>query len=124
MIIPNEYDGTFIKVLMYNLKLSGLFLTGGDGIGMKPYLESHVLQVKISEFWKLNRPVAAIGQGVLLLARSKDETGKSVLFERNTTCFPKYMETIANKLMSWKHKEQYALYSVVIKVLFDCVDSV
>ena len=40
-----------------------LLLPGGHAPGMKQYLESKVLQDKISQFWQLHRPVAAICHG-------------------------------------------------------------
>jgi putative intracellular protease/amidase len=60
---------------------------------MKQYLESALLQRKVSEYWALNRPVAAICHGTLLLSRCKDSsTGNSLLYHRKTTTLPKYME--------------------------------
>jgi putative intracellular protease/amidase len=73
-----------------------LVLPGGHAPGMKQYLGSEVLQQKVAAFWALERPVAAICHGVLVLARAKDaKTGKSVLFRSTTTCLPKYMERMA-----------------------------
>jgi putative intracellular protease/amidase len=40
-----------------------ILVVGGQAPGIKPYLESRVLQEKLTEFWKLNKAVAAIGYG-------------------------------------------------------------
>ncbi|MGH7281444.1 MAG: type 1 glutamine amidotransferase domain-containing protein [Polyangiaceae bacterium] len=88
-----------------------LILPGGHAPGMRQYLGSDVLQGKISSFWRLERPVAAICHGVLVLARSKDEgTGKSVLAQSKTTCLPKYMERTAYFLTAWKLGKYYRTY--------------
>lgn len=88
-----------------------LILPGGHAPGMRQYLGSDVLQGKISSFWKLARPVAAICHGVLVLARSKNaDTGKSVLAQSKTTCLPKYMERTAYFLTAWKLGKYYRTY--------------
>jgi putative intracellular protease/amidase len=74
----------------------GLFLVGGHAQGMKQYLESQQVQSFVSRFWTLSRPVAAICHGVLVLARTKAQGAThSVLFDKRTTCLPKYMERSA-----------------------------
>ncbi|MEO8799362.1 MAG: type 1 glutamine amidotransferase domain-containing protein [Polyangiaceae bacterium] len=96
-IVPEEYDA--------------LLLPGGHAPGMRQYLGSTLLQGKISEFWVLQRPVAAICHGVLVLARSLDPaTGKSVLAKSKTTCLPKYMERTAYFLTAWKLGSYYRTY--------------
>jgi putative intracellular protease/amidase len=53
---------------------------------MRQYLGSSVLQAVVAEFWLLQRPVAAICHGVLVLARTIDpSTGLSVLADARTT---------------------------------------
>jgi putative intracellular protease/amidase len=96
-IEPNDFDA--------------LILPGGHAPGMRQYLGSDILQGKISSFWKLNRPVAAICHGVLVLARSKDpDTAASVLASSRTTCLPKYMERTAYFLTAWKLGKYYRTY--------------
>jgi putative intracellular protease/amidase len=96
-IDPNDFDA--------------LILPGGHAPGMRQYLGSAVLQGKISTFWNLQRPVAAICHGVLVLARSKDpKTGASVLAAARTTCLPKYMERTAYFLTAWKLGKYYRTY--------------
>jgi len=45
-----------------------------------------------------------------VLARSKGESGKSVLFGSKTTCLPKYMERSAYLLTFWKLGRYYRTY--------------
>jgi len=81
----------------------GLVLAGGHAPGVRQYLESRVLQAKVAELWELGRPVGAICHGVLIPARTRSpETGKSLLADRRTTAFPKYMERIAFLGTFWK----------------------
>ena len=88
-----------------------LFLAGGHAQGMKQYLASRELTTRVAEFWKSERPVAAICHGVIVLARARDpETGKSPLFGRKTTCLPKYMERTAYFLTAWKLGGYYRTY--------------
>jgi putative intracellular protease/amidase len=65
----------------------GLLLPGGHrSRGMRPYLESPVLQRVVVDTFGAGKPVAAICHGVLLAARSVDPaTGRSVLYGRRTT---------------------------------------
>ncbi|MEO7330831.1 MAG: type 1 glutamine amidotransferase domain-containing protein, partial [Minicystis sp.] len=94
----------------------GLFLAGGHAPGMRQYLGSDVLQAKVAAFWKLDRPVAAICHGVLVLARSRDpETGASVLAASRTTCLPKYMERSAYFLTFWKLGNYYRTYPAYVE---------
>lgn len=88
-----------------------LLLPGGHAPGMTQYLGSHELAAQAVRFWRLDRPVAAICHGVLVLARAVDDaTGQSVLYERATTCLPKYMEALAYGLTFWKLGRYYRTY--------------
>jgi len=89
----------------------GLVLPGGHAAGMRQYLDSAALQSKVAAFWELGRPVGAICHGVLVLARTRrGSDGKSVLFDRRTTCLPKYMERSAYLLTFWKLGRYYRTY--------------
>jgi putative intracellular protease/amidase len=78
---------------------------------MRPYLESTVLQDFARAYSVLRRPLAAICHGVLVLARTIfPETGRSLLFDRRTTCLPKYMERTAWLATRWKHGDYYRTY--------------
>ncbi|NRD53905.1 MULTISPECIES: type 1 glutamine amidotransferase domain-containing protein [Corallococcus] len=93
-----------------------LLLPGGHAPGMRQYLGSGALQAKVAAFWALQRPVAAICHGVLVLARTKDPaTGKSVLHGTRTTCLPKYMERSAYLLTAWKLGRYYRTYPAYVE---------
>jgi putative intracellular protease/amidase len=97
-------------------QFDGLLLPGGHAHGMRQYLGSTELQQKIAQFWSLKRPVAAICHGVLVLARSQDEqTRKSLLYQRRTTCLPDYMERLAYYLTSWKLGRYYRTYPAYVE---------
>lgn len=94
----------------------GLYLAGGHAPGMRQYLASEVLQRKVAAFWRLDRPVAAICHGVLVLARTKDEaTGESVIARSRTTCLPGYMERTAYLLTAWKLGKYYRTYPAYVE---------
>jgi putative intracellular protease/amidase len=101
-IDPNGYDG--------------LLLPGGHAPGMRQYLGSTLLQRKVVQLWKLDRPVGAICHGVLVLARSRDPiTGRSVLAERRTTCLLKYQERTAYLLTAWRVGRYYRTYPAYVE---------
>jgi putative intracellular protease/amidase len=92
-------------------QFDGLLLPGGHAKGMRQYLESESLRKKVFAFWCTRRPVAAICHGVIVLARTTDvRTGRSVLFDRKTTCLPKYMEKTAYYLTRFRLGEYYRTY--------------
>lgn len=94
----------------------GLLLPGGHAEGMRQYLGSAELQRKVAEFWALERPVAAICHGTLVLARAQDpRTGKSVLWNARTTCLPKYMERAAYLATFWKLGRYYRTYPAYVE---------
>lgn len=92
----------------------GLMLPGGHAPGMRQYLGSSLLQDKVAAFWSLDRPVAAICHGVLVLARSK-RNGRSVLWDRKTTCLPNYLERIAYYSTAWKLGRYYRTYPAYVE---------
>jgi protease I len=73
-------------------QVDALLLPGGHAPGMRPYLESAWLQLLIAEMFEQGRPVGAICHGVLLVARSRNRTGRSVLHGRTTTGLTRSME--------------------------------
>jgi len=99
---PNDFDA--------------LFLAGGHAPGMRQYLGSETVQQLAVRFWRLERPVAAICHGVLVLARAVDpETGQSVLHQQRTTCLPKYMERSAFWLTAWRRGRYYRTYPAYVQ---------
>jgi len=99
-IVPKEFDA--------------LLLPGGHAPGMRQYLGSSLLQSKVADFWSLSRPVGAICHGVLVLARTQ-VNGRSVIFERNTTCLPKYLERLAYYSTAWKLGKYYRTYPAYVE---------
>jgi putative intracellular protease/amidase len=93
----------------------GLLLPGGHAPGMRQYLGSAELQSSIAQFWRTGKPVGAICHGVLVLARSKDPHGSSVLAGRRTTCLPKYMERGGYLLTAWKLGRYYRTYPLYVE---------
>lgn len=62
-----------------------LLLPGGHDKASKPYRESQTLQSINAELVASDKPVAAICDGVLVLARSKGTNGNSVIHGRKVT---------------------------------------
>jgi putative intracellular protease/amidase len=82
-----------------DVSFDGLLLSGGHRArGMREYLESPVLQALVAGYFAAGKPVAAICHGVLLAARSRDDTGKSVLYDRKTTALMWRQESLASRL--------------------------
>jgi len=67
-------------------QFAGLLIPGGHAKGMRSLLESGQAKHIALQFFKAEKPVAAVCHGVLLLARTLDpDTGRSVLFGRKVT---------------------------------------
>jgi putative intracellular protease/amidase len=95
---------------------NALFLAGGHAQGMRQYLGSEPLQRYVADVFRADRPIAAICHGVLVPARAKDpETGRSPLYDRQTTCLPKYMERGAYLLTAWKLGRYYRTHDVYVE---------
>lgn len=115
-----EKDPAFQRPLSWRRiepdSMDALFLAGGHAPGMRQYLGSEELQRFVAHFATLDRPLAAICHGVLVLARSIDPTtGRSVLYKRRTTCLPKYMERSAYWLTAWKLGRYYRTYDAYVE---------
>ncbi len=93
-----------------------VLLPGGHAQGMRQYLESASLRHIVAETMRLDRPVAAICHGVIVLARTQlDASGKSALCGRRVTCLPKYMERLAYWMTAWKHGRYYRTYPAYVE---------
>ena len=92
----------------------GLLLAGGHRArGMRDYLESDVLQALVAGFFAADKPVAAICHGVLLAARSRAASGRSVLHGRRTTALTWRQEKAADGLARigrWWDRDYYRTY--------------
>ena len=93
----------------------GLLLPGGHAPAMRQYLGSEVLRDHVARYWALNRPVAAICHGVLVLARASDDKGRSLLADMRTTCLPKYMERSAFLATAWRRGRYYRTYPAYVE---------
>jgi putative intracellular protease/amidase len=100
-LIPAEFDG--------------LLLPGGHAPGMRQYLGDERLHAQVAAFAKLDRPIGAICHGVLVLARARDDAGRSLLAQRRTTCLPKYMERTAYFATFWKLGRHYRTYDAYVE---------
>jgi putative intracellular protease/amidase len=115
-----ERDPAFEKPIAWDeideKDFDALVLPGGHAPGMKQYLGSDALADKVAAFAKTNKPLGAICHGVLVLARAKDDdTKKSPLYGRRTTCLPKYMERSAYMLTFWKLGKYYRTYPAYVE---------
>jgi len=89
----------------------GIYIPGGHANGMRPYLNSKVLQGKVTEFWGTDKPIAAICHGVLVLARSiNPKTGKSLLYNRKSTSVSNYLERLTYSLTSWQMGDYFRTF--------------
>lgn len=97
------------------VEFDGLLLPGGHARAMRQYLGNQELQTQVARFWALDRPVAAICHGVLVLARATDVNGVSVLARSRTTCLPKYMERSAFLATAWRRGRYYRTYPAYVE---------
>jgi putative intracellular protease/amidase len=89
----------------------GLLLPGGHAPGTRQYLGSPRVQHLTRQFFERKSPVGAICHGVLVAARSRDPaTGRSVLYELDTTCLAKYQEFLGYAVTFWKLGRYYRTY--------------
>lgn len=115
-----EHSEEFNHPLTYDdidpAQFDALLLPGGHAKGMREYLESALLQSVVVDFFSRGAPVAAICHGVLLAARSMDpSTGKSVLYERNTTGLRKDQEMAAWQMTRVFLQDYYRTYETPLE---------
>jgi protease I len=107
---PIKYDELSEK------DFDGLILPGGHAKGMKPYLESNLLQSVVGRFFQSNKPVGAICHGVVLASRSKvPSSSLSVLYGRKTTALPQWMELLAWNLTRTWMGDYYRTYPLTVQ---------
>jgi putative intracellular protease/amidase len=78
-------------------------------------LDPAALREQVARFWATGKPVGAICHGVLVLARTRDAAGRSVLAGRSTTCLPKYMERVAYLSTGWRLGRYYRTYPAYVE---------
>jgi len=92
-----------------------LLLPGGHDKGMREYLDSSQLQSISSHFLMSNKPVAAICHGVVLLARSENQTGQSVLLDYKTTALLRTQELAAFHMTQLWLGDYYRTYGTTVE---------
>jgi putative intracellular protease/amidase len=89
----------------------GIHLCGGHAPGMKPYLESDILQQKAVEFFTSGRVISAVCHGPVLLARAIDPaTQKSILHGRRITALTRLLERTAFWMTVWTLGRHFRTY--------------
>lgn len=87
-----------------------LIIPGGHAAGIREMLESDTLPRVVVKFFHDNKIVASVCHGVLLVARSKNENGNSVLYGRKTTSLLKSQELLAHNLTRLWKGDYYRTY--------------
>ena len=110
-----EREPAFLSPIRYEeieaSQFNGIHLSGGHAPGMKPYLESEVLQRKVVDFFASSRIVSAVCHGPVLLARAIDPaTQKSVLHGRRVTALTKLLERTGFWLTAWTIGRHFRTY--------------
>jgi protease I len=114
-----EQSSTFKNPISYNEinpeSFDGILLPGGHDKGMREYLESTVLQSKIKLFYELNKKMAAICHGVILLARTKSNNHDSIIADYQVTSLLKKQERLAYYLTKWYLADYYLTYPTTVE---------
>ncbi len=108
-------DPGFLDPLAYEqldpLHFAALVLPGGHAPGMRPYLESPVLQAHVVAFARARKVLGAICHGSVVLARAIDPaTQQSVIHGRRLTGLPKRLEWSAWAATAWKLGHHFRTY--------------
>ncbi|MFV8751605.1 type 1 glutamine amidotransferase domain-containing protein [Nannocystaceae bacterium ST9] len=94
----------------------GVILTGGHAPGMRPYLESELVQAFVAKLMLAGKPVGAICHGVLVAARARDPaTGRSILYGRKTTALTKLLELSAWAMTGLWLRSYYRTYPKTVQ---------
>lgn len=83
---------------------------GGHAPGMKPYLESPIVQSIARAAFAAGKPVSAICHGVIPLVRARRPDGHALLHGRKTTALTNSMENIAVGLTRHRLGNHYRTY--------------
>jgi putative intracellular protease/amidase len=95
--------------------IAGLVLPGGHAPGMRPYLESRALQGVVRACFARERVIGAICHGGVVLARTRDDSGRSVIHGRTVTALTKSLERTAYWLTGWKLGRYYRTYPAYVE---------
>jgi protease I len=115
MIASPEFRAPMRYESIVALSFDALALPGGHAEGMRPYLESALLQRIVADFFARGRPVGAICHGVVLAARSMAASGKSVLHGRKTTALLRSQELLAWNLTRFHLGDYYRTYPTTVE---------
>ncbi|MCH9682372.1 MAG: DJ-1/PfpI family protein, partial [Deltaproteobacteria bacterium] len=108
-------DPAFVSPITYDAidpsALDAVHLAGGHAPGMKPYLESTVLQDKVAALFAARKPVSAICHGPVVLARTRHpDHGRSVLDGRRMTALTRLLERSGFLLTMWTLGRRFRTY--------------
>jgi protease I len=115
MIASPAFRGPLRYEAVAEASFDALLLPGGHAEGMRPYLESTLLQALVGRCFAAGLAVGAICHGVLLAARSADATGTSVLHGRRTTALLRSQELLAWRLTRAWLGDYYRTYPTTVE---------
>ncbi|MGB1298275.1 MAG: type 1 glutamine amidotransferase domain-containing protein [Psychrobium sp.] len=111
MLVSSDFTSPLSYDAINSSDYDALLLPGGHDKTVKDYLESTVLQQIVVDFFKDEKPVAGVCHGILVAARSIDpETGKSVLYDYQTTALLKSQELLGYNLTRLWLGDYYLTY--------------
>lgn len=114
MISSPEYLNPIKYSAIEEKDFDGIVLPGGHAKGMREYLESEILQKKITEFYKSQKPIGAICHGVVLLSRSKINN-HSIVENHKVTALTKVQELTAFNLTRLWLNDYYLTYNITVE---------
>jgi protease I len=115
MTASAEFQNPIAYAAIVGRAYDALLLPGGHAPGMRPYLESAQLQQLTADFFAAQKPVAAICHGVLIAARARFSSGRSVLYGRKTTALTRNMEMTAWLMTRFYLGDYYRTYPVSVE---------
>ena len=93
----------------------GLLIPGGHAPGVKSLLDSAPAQACVQAAFKNDRVVGAICHGPVLLARSRDASGRSVLYGRRSAALTQMLEYSGFLLTALSHGRYYRTYRTPVE---------
>lgn len=104
---------SYAELAMQNF--DGLILPGRHAKGVRPFLESNLMQTIVADLFARDKPIGAVCHGVLVAARSRRLDGKSVLYGKRTTALTKFMELTAWALTCLYLGNYYRTYPTTVE---------
>jgi protease I len=115
MIASSEFRQPLRYEAIAEPAFDALLLPGGHAKGVRPYLESTLLQGVVAACFAAGKPVAAICHGVVLAARARTGAGHSVLRGRRTTALLRSQEMLAWTLTRLYLGDYYRTYRATVE---------